>query len=192
MASLPQIRPEQEGLGHPTVMDPALAMEHGVPYVHLVVFAIDVDRVRAAVEEREDQAADPPESTWPFGWEVFLTEMYLLGALDPADPAHRAMLADTCALIHEMGPFEQPPFGAQIPFAVYDAVARGAWPGDLAGELLGFWKKPPKALVRQLAPLWEDPEADARDLALECLELDLTPPLAPPTRAALEAMVDVY
>ena len=42
---------------------------------------------------------------------------------------------------------------------------------------------------RRISPL-QDPEIEATDLAMACLEVPLSPPLSPPTRAALELMVE--
>ena len=46
------------GLDHPTIMDRALAAEHGPAYVQLAVFAIDIDRL---------YALDPERPALPFG-----------------------------------------------------------------------------------------------------------------------------
>ena len=67
--ALPSVAPEQTALGLPTIMDRELAAAHGVTYVHLAVFAIDVDRV---------YWLEPEHEGLPFGWEVFLTEQFLL------------------------------------------------------------------------------------------------------------------
>jgi hypothetical protein len=183
---LPTMAPEDEGLGYDTIMDPGLAQRWGVPYVHLVVFAIDLDRLRI-----ETEADDDAESVWPFGWEVFLTEMHLLGLVDPDDPDHLALLEDVCLGVLEAGPSEEPPLGAQVVFAVYDAVARGALPESLKGAF-SSWKEPPTELLADLAPFFERPEVEAADLAMACLEVPMTPPLAPPTIDALEAMLETY
>ncbi len=180
--SLPTIEPEAEGLGHPTIMDPALAMQHGVDYVRVAVFAIDVDRVREHVE-------DDVDGVWPFGWEVFLTEVHLLGSVDIEDEAQRAMIEDACAAILEQSGSELV-FGAQLLFAVYDAIARGQWPAEMKA-IFESWRGEPTELVEELAPLWSDPETEASDLAEACLEVALPIPLAPPARTALEAMVEV-
>ena len=70
----------------PTIMDRTLAAKYRGPYVQLAAFAIDVDRVYA--EETE-----APVLT--FGWEVFLTECYLVGLLDATQIGLRALLEDT-------------------------------------------------------------------------------------------------
>jgi hypothetical protein len=177
--------PEDEGLGYETIMDPGLAMRWGVLYVHLVVFAIDVDRLRLETED------DEAESAWPFGWEVFLTEMHLLGLVDPDDEEHLALLEDVCLGVLDAGPSDAPALGSQVVFAVYDAVERGALPASLRRVFSG-WKEPPRALLDAVAPLFERPEVEAADLALACLEAELTPPLAPPTVDALEALLETY
>jgi hypothetical protein len=171
------VSPASQGLGLPTIMDPELAGARGVRYVHLVAFAIDVDRVR---DEVETEAMDP---RWPFGFEVFLTEAWILEGLDPR--AERAIIETACA--SAMKKSTRTPgqlLGAQLPFAVYDAVARGALPDDLR-PLFRAWKSPPRELMRELAPLWEDAEAEKRRLAKACLEVEMDPPLAPPTVATL-------
>lgn len=179
--SLPVTDADDQPLGRDTIMDPGLAASHGVQYVHLAAFAIDVDRVRELTD------ADP-DGVWPFGWEVFLTEIYLLGTLDPEHDESRQLLDDLCLGILDIGPGE-PPLGAQIPFAVYDAVRRGQWPAEL-GALFASWKNTPDDLIAELDPLWQEPEAEAADLALACLEASIVPPLSPPTIATLQAIVE--
>jgi hypothetical protein len=176
--TLPQAPVKAEGLGRPTIMDRALASRHGAAYVHLAVFAIDVDRVRDALEDVDDPL--------PFGWEVFLAEAYLIDRVDPADPEQRAMIEDVLLGILEGEPGE-PVLGSQLPFAAWDAIARGAWPDDLRKPFAG-WKARPKQLVAELATLWPDAERHRRELARVCLETPMDPPLAPPTIEALEAM----
>ena len=173
---------DDQPLGRDTIMDPALAAKHGSPYVRLACFAIDVDRVR----ELTDQ---DPESIWPFGWEVFLTEVWLLSTLDPEnEEPDRAMLEDVCLNIFDLGPGE-PPLGAQIPFAVHDAIHRGEWPESMR-SIFSTWKGEPSELQKDLEPLFVEPEVEAADLALACLEAPLDPPMAPPTQHSLEAMVE--
>ena len=173
--SLDVIPPEApDGLGAETIMDRALAARFGVPYVHLAVFAIDVDRINA--EHGDDDA-------FPNGFEVFLTERYLVDRFDPAgDPDQRELVVETCESVIESGQA----LGAQIPFAVYAAVEHGAWPSDLASVFRG-WKKKPAELLRSVAALHGDLDARAR-LAAACLAVPLDPPLAAPSREALEAM----
>lgn len=175
---LPTVAPKSEGLGMPTIMDRALASRHGAPYVHLAVFAIDVDRVRDEL--------DDPESPHPFAWEVFLLERYLIERVDPRAPDERAMIEDVVLGVLEGEPGE-PVMGSQLPFAVWDAIARGVWPDDMR-SMFRAWKARPKKLVAALAPLWEAPEQHTRDLARLCLETSMEPPLAPPTIEALRAM----
>ncbi len=160
-------------------MEPELARVHGVRYVHLAAFAIDVDRVR---DEVETEALDP---RWPFGFEVFLTEVWILESLDAE--AERAILEAACVGVMKRST-EMPGqlFGAQLPFAVYDAVARGALPKELRA-LFRAWKNPPRELIREIAPLWERADAEKKRLSAACLTVELDPPLAPPTLATLEA-----
>jgi hypothetical protein len=169
-------------LGRDTIMDPALAAKHGSLYVRLACFAIDVDRVRELTDV-------DPDGVWPFGWEVFLTEVWLLATLDPEnDEAHGALLEDVCLNIFDLGPGE-PPLGAQIIFAVHDAISRGEWPESLR-SIFASWKGEPTQLEEELAPLFGKPDVEAADLALACLEAPLELPVAPPTKHALEAMVE--
>ena len=180
---LPQISKGAEGLGRPTIMDRTLAMKYGAPYVHLAVLAIDVDRVRDAREDLDD--------VLPFGWEVFLTERYLVTQLDPSDATVRSLLEDLVldvidrSAAHE---HEEGLLGSQVPFAVWDAIARGVWPEELRSAF-ATWKARPRELVKALAPLWNDADATARALARACLDTELTPPLAPPTVESLERLL---
>lgn len=183
--SLPTLSREQESLGRPTIMNAGLAARHGITYVHLVVFAIDLDRVRETIEE--DETA---ENLWPFGFEVFLTEMHLAGLVDPTDDAHADMLDDLIDDLLETSR-DEIPFGSQLAFAIHDAVLRGSLP-ERFGKPFHRWKKRPEELVRSLDELFERAPVEASDLAEACLELELTPPLAPPTRDALEALVSTY
>ena len=89
---LPQVDAEPQGLGLPTIMDRALAAEHGVSYVHLAVFCIDLDRMH------QDHLAD---ERMVLGWEVFLTECFVCGHIDPAQPDTAEMLHEMCAVIME-------------------------------------------------------------------------------------------
>ena len=154
-------------------MDRALAARHGVPYVHLAAFAIDVDRVREHVEGYDDPR--------PFGWEVLLTEHYLLEHFDAADVG---LLEDTVLSILDGEPDA---LGSQLAFAVWDAIERGKLPDSLKVAFKA-WRARPKELVRELARLWSDAPRITAELARSCLEVELEPPLAPPTRAALETM----
>jgi len=168
-------------------MNPGLAARHGIPYVHLVVFAIDLDRIRETVFEDE---APEIESLWPFGFEVFLTEMHLAGSLDPEDEAHVDLLDDLIEDLLETH-HDEVPFGAQLAFAIHDAVVRGLLP-ERFGLPFRRWKKRPDELVRSMDELFERAPVEASDLAEACLEVELSPKLAPPTRDALEALVSTY
>jgi hypothetical protein len=176
--TLRTIRKEQAGLGLRTIMDRQLAATLGSKYVHMVVYAIDIDRVYWLEPERADL---------PFGWEVFLCEQHVLASFDRESADDRELIAAVCANILEQ-PAGEPALGSQIAFAVYDAVRRGQLDAEL-GQLFSVWPKPPEDLVASLAELWKDPAAAARPLAEHCLRAPLTPPLAAPTRAALEALV---
>jgi hypothetical protein len=172
---LPVVKETPPSLGRRTVMDRALAARHGVPYVHLVAFAIDLDRVREATD------AHPAATRWPFGWEVYLTAQYLLAHVDPI--AARALVEDTCTSVVEAGDA----LGGQLPFAVYTLVSRGAYPDDLSALFSG-WSAPPEELVKALSTLFDDERAG--ELAAACRAFPLDPPLTAPTRAALETLRD--
>jgi hypothetical protein len=171
--SLPVARPTQTGLGQPTIMSRELAAAHGIEYVHLAVFCIDIDRV---------YWLNPDAPELPFGWEVFLTEYYVIHA----QPSHE-LLAAACAELLEQSPGE-PPLGGQLAFAVYDAAERGALPAELK-QLFATWKSAPRDLLGELATLHAQAPERARQLATHCLNARLDPPLAPPTREALEKVL---
>lgn len=170
--SLLRLAPTQEKLGLTTIMDRALAAQHGVPYVHLAVFAIDVDRVREEVEGYDDSR--------PFGWEVALTEHYLLERFGAED---HALIEDAVLAILDGEPHA---LGSQLVFAVWDAVQRGELP-DTLRTAFESWRARPDALVKELAALRSDPELIPA-LAQGCLSVELSPPLAPPTVEALSAL----
>lgn len=180
--ALTQLEPTREGLGRPTIMDRALASKHGVPYVHLAVFAIDVDRVR---DERE--GSDGETDATPFGWEVFLTARYLAWRCDPSDEATRAMLEDATLAVLELPPSEEGVLGSQLPFAVWSLIAHGLWPRELE-PWFRAWKKKPRELEKELGALFARGEPLERELAAAALATTIEPPLAPPTRDALTSM----
>jgi hypothetical protein len=173
------VRPQEQKLGRPTIMDRALAQRYGAPYVHLAAFAIDVDRVREL---------DPEDDTLPFGWEVWLTERYLEQLFETATRDPAPMIEDACLSVLELPRprhGEPAPFGSQLPFAVYAGVTREKLPDTLAA-CFRTWKKPPRQLLEALA------EADQREgllsqLAQHCLRAPVEPPLVEPVRAALVA-----
>ena len=68
---------------------------------------------------------------------------------------------------------------------------RGNLPPEF-GDPFKKWKKRPKELVSSLDTLFIRADVEAADLAEACLEIELSPPLAPPTRDALEALVATY
>lgn len=173
-SSLPQLGPEK--LGAPTIMDRALAARHGVPYVHLVAFAIDVDRVRA--EAGDDDAR-------PFAWEVFLVERFLVERFDPNRQPEQVLLFEDIVLGVLDGAADV--LGTQVVFAIWDLVQRGRFPHRLEGAFAG-WPERPDGLAEDLDVLFADEATHAASLARTCLAAPLDPPLAPPTREALEAM----
>ena len=170
--SLPKVDPQQTRLGLPTIMDRDLVATYGVEYIHLAVFAIDIDRV---------YWLDPETSELPFGWEVFITERFLL-AQAPASE----LLESICMPLLEETPGE-PPLGGQIVFAIYDLSQRGELPESLRKLFFG-WKKPPHELLEGLAALHRDRDS-LPALVQHCLHADLTPPLASPTREALRKLL---
>jgi len=171
---LPLINARQEGLGQPTIMDRALAEQHGSRYVQLAVFAIDIDRVCEAHADDE---------SLPLGWEVFVTEALMVALIDPTDELQRSMLEDACLdLLVDQA---DPRLGSQLPFAVYDAVVRGVFPESLR-PLFHRWRTPSKTLLRDLSDFWLARDQALPKLVEMCLSTPLTPPLAPPTVQALQ------
>jgi hypothetical protein len=172
-----QLTPVAEKLELPTIMNSALAARYGVAYVRLAAFAIDLDRAYTLVGD---------DAALPFGWEVFVTECYLLASVDAADEQTRALLEETCLSLLEQPPDDQG-YGSQLLFAVHHAVQRGWYPSALAAPFRS-WRNPPKQLHRALDELWTEPTEVLRALAIRVLELPLDPPLSPPTRKTLEQM----
>lgn len=160
-------------------MDRALAQRHGAPYVHLVAFAIDVDRVHAQT----------PDEAFPFGWEVFLTEARVLAFMKEAERDPCPLLEDICLSVMEQ-PAPRggalPAFGIQFPFAVYVATARGQLPPALMA-CFRDWKKPPSQLVEAVQEMEAHPTLRG-DLARHCLQAPLSPPLVEPVRHSLLAL----
>lgn len=168
------------GLGAETIMDRALAAKHGVAYVHLAAFAIDIDRVARAFDDEPDL---------PFGWDVLLTESYLLERLDADDPRVRAMVEEVVLdLVEgERDADAPPPLGSQLPFALYDAIERGTWPAP-EEPLFRRWKPSARRLVRELEPLWSEAAELVPRLCRELLQLPIDPPFAPPVAEALRRL----
>jgi hypothetical protein len=177
---LPQLSPARAAIEGPTIMDRALAAAHGAPYVQLAAFAIDVDRVYAAIEDDDDL---------PFGWEVFLVQEYLQARLPPGDAAVTLLLEETCLAILAQAPDAQG-FGSQLVFAVHDGVRRGLYPEPLQRVFASWRPAAHRQLERALATLRADRERVLPQLARHCLDHAPEPGLAPPTRAALQLMAD--
>ncbi|MEZ4338808.1 MAG: hypothetical protein R3B82_19495 [Sandaracinaceae bacterium] len=158
-------------------MDRELATRHGVPYVHLVAFAIDVDRVREATEGYDDPR--------PFGWEVFLVERYLTDRFDPNRQPELVLIFEDIVL----GVLEGAPsaLGSQIVFAIWDLIQRSRFPKRLEGAFRA-WQERPDELGEDLDLLFAEEDRVVKELARSCLEVALEPPLAPPTKEALEAL----
>lgn len=175
--SLPQVSPQAAGLGQPTIMDRALAASHGVAYVHLSAFAIDVDRVFNVSEDDE---------RLPFGWEVFLVLCYVLDRVDSREEAGRSLLEDSALHILAADP-SQPQLGSVLAFALHAGVERGLIDRSLA-QAFSSWRAAPKQLRRALDQLFRAPRESLTHAALHCLGTSMSPPLSPPTLMALEAM----
>jgi len=165
-------------LGRPTIMDPALAARHGSDYVHLAAFAIDIDRVRDAIEDLENPR--------PFAWEVFLTERYMLERFAPNRRPEQLLLFEDVVIGVLEGDVDA--LGSQIVFAIWDAIACERFPRRLT-PAFASWEARPDELLQDLAVLFEEEEALVPRLAVLCLEAEIDPPLAPPTYEALEAML---
>jgi hypothetical protein len=169
--SLSVVDPGREGLGQPTIMDRGLAALHGTPYVHLAVFAIDVDRVFRELD-----------APLPLGWEIQLCVRYLArvgAALDPR------LIEDACrSAMAQKGDV----LGTELPFAIDRAVRIGVLPSSLAALFRG-WRDPPHRLLRALDDLEAREPAASADSARACLAHPLRPPLAEPTADALHAIV---
>jgi hypothetical protein len=150
-------------------MDRALAARFGVPYVHLAAFAIDVDRAYQVLE-------DDPEL--PNGWELFLTLAYAKSRL--VAPEHEEMFRAVCDSIMTA---TEPALGSQLPFVVHALVRQGAFP-DLA-PLFSRWSKKAPHLdrIRDCGS-----ESTLAKIAARVLAAAIDPPLAPPTREALDQM----
>jgi hypothetical protein len=179
--SLPTIDPSKEGLGRATIMDRALAQQYGVPYVHLAVFAIDVDRARECLED------DDADEGLPMGWEVFLTERFLDLRHDATTEEGRALVEDVVLAIFDLPPSDEAVFGSQLPFAVWHAIGRRALPGSLE-SVFRTWKAKPKELGVELDRLYATKDESTRAIARRCLDAPLSPPLAPPVREVLEVL----
>lgn len=172
------VGPQDAKLGQSTIMDRGLAQRYGAPYVHLAAFAIDIDRVHQLEDER---------SSLPFAWEVFLTEMRLARFMDEAQVDPAPMFEDMCLAVMDLPRNQgQGPLGAQLPFAMYVAVAHQHLPARV-GTCFGAWKKPPVELIEDTAKLANQAGLLER-LAAHCLGAALTPPLVEPVKQALLAM----
>ena len=175
---LQQARPGSVALGQSTIMDRDLAAQHGVPYVHLSAFAIDVDRVFV---ETPDSAA------LPLGWEVALCLGYVLGRIDTAHEELRNMVEDTCLHILSFAPGEAP-LGSELAFATYCGVQLQLLPSEL-GAVFRAWKRKPKQLVQAVEVLFADnPDQALATFANHCLQSSLPVPLSPPSLDTLQAM----
>ena len=177
---LPTAPAARESLGLVTIMSRELAQRHGVDYVHIAAFAIDVDRAREGIE------VDPEATEWPFAWEILLTEAFLLSRIEPTEERHRLLVEDLCLEIFDHGPGE-PRLGDHLLFAIFDAISRAAWPPDWEPIFEG-WKAKPKPLIDRLAELRAEGSELIHELSARILELPMDPPLAPSTLSALSTM----
>jgi len=161
-------------LGMNTIMDRVLAQKYGAPYVHAAAFAIDIDRVAAL-------SGDDPRL--PFGWEVLLIDRYLCTFVAPRPEAETLLDDLVLSVLDLTQEAHDPPFGAQLPFAVFTALSRGALP-DALHSCFRSWKKPPLELAQDVAAWNADPALVTR-LCDHCLQAELSPPLVEPVRQAL-------
>lgn len=169
--SLPVVTGQLEGLGEATIMDALMAAKWGVPYVHLAAVAIDVDRVRGWVESDEE---DPQ---WPFGWETVVTERFATEHLDPE--RDEEMMTEVVASVIDAGAA----LGAQLPFALYDAVYRGAWPRGLL-HIFPYRNAAPRQFCKRIAGLYDNRCRDFITLLHDFTETEL---LSPVTTSWLES-----
>lgn len=161
-------------LGLHTIMDRALAQKHGAAYVHTAAFAIDVERVAQV-------SGDAPHL--PFGWEVLLIDRYLCTFVAPRPEAESLLDDLVLSVLDQAQETQDPPLGAQLPFAVFTALSRGALPEALR-SCFRHWKKPPVELADEVAA-WQQDAALIRRLCTHCLDAKLAPPLVEPVRQAL-------
>ena len=175
---LPIASEAPRSLGLKTIMSRDLAALHGIDYVHIAAFAIDLDRIREGIE------IDPSAKEWPFGWEVFLTECFLRERLDPTIESHQRLVEDLCWSIFEFGPGD-PRLGGQVLFAVYSAIHSGAWPASWK-KLFHGWLGKPDGLMAELEAL--QPRADElrTELSQLLVHIPVEPPMAP---TSLEVIV---
>jgi hypothetical protein len=117
------------------------------------------------------------------GWEVFLAERWLDQQKEPLAPA---LLEDVVLGIFDLPASDEPVFGSQLTFAIWHAMERGKVPREIESAFRA-WKQKPKELAAELDRLYADPDASRRYARL-CLDTALEPPLAPPTREALETL----
>lgn len=179
---LAQVSPADAGLGAETIMDRTLAQDYGVPYVHLSVFCIDVDRAYQIA---------PQDGPLPFGWEVFLTGCYVVASLDTrgegeAAQQARELLEATCLHVLDGDPAAAA-LGSQLTFAVHDALGRGLV-SQLLAPAFRTWRGGTKQLSQELDPLWADAGASLQRIALHCLTLPMSPAWAPPSLEMLQRM----
>lgn len=180
---LAQLQPGGQRLGSETIMDRTLAQQYGVPYVHLAVFCVDVDRAYQVIEE------DP---TLPFGWEVFLSGCYVVTQLPTREDggADNTLELLEAACLHVLdGDPAAAALGSQLTFAVHDAIGRGRV-SELLRPVFRTWRGARQLgqLGRALDDLWADADRSLQRIALHCLSLPMQPPWAPPTLLLLERM----
>ncbi len=159
----------------PTLLNRGLAASLGSPYVHLVILAIDLDRLSDVVDEV------------PRAWEVFLLARYLERL--PKGEAEGLALAtiDHAAELAALGEDPCECLGAPLLLAFGDAAARGRLSTRLTASLaeLGIDSR---GLSKRMAPWHKQPHDLVRELAGRALTAPLTPPLAELSVRALEAL----
>lgn len=179
--SLPQVSDAKLGLGQATIMERDLAAQHGVQYVHLAAFAIDVDRAYIASD------GDDGLSPLPLGWEVLLLLAYVLARFR-VDSEHDQLILEDVASRLVSGNHSEPCLGACLAFALHEGTDRG-WLDANLKPIFRRWGSRSKQLKKSLDAQLQDPSRALIKAAKHCLETGITPPLSPPTLSSLQDMV---
>ena len=99
----------------------------------------------------------------------------------------RALLEDAVQSILELRVGDEGFLGSQLPFSVWVLVAQGVWPKEF--ELwFKTWKKKPRDMVKELGAVFANADEQERSLAQMCLNVELSPSVAPPSKEALTVM----
>ncbi len=162
-----------------TLLNRGLAASLGSPYVHLIILAIDLDRLSEVVDDV------------PRAWEVFLLSRYI-GRL-PKGEAEGLALA-TIDHAAELAALDEDPcecLGAPLLLACGDAAARGHLSSRITASLaeLGIDSR---GLSKRLAPWHKQPNNLVRELTGRALDAPLAPPLAELSARALQALSEAH